>query len=85
MPLSKSEIVAALNKTMQTELRADEDAPLPKPRELCRILFAFGHDSGLAWADLPRGPRRRAPTTRKAPGSLASTRSPRDNLLLVNE
>ncbi|RZT36478.1 aldolase [Cupriavidus agavae] len=83
MQLSKDEIVAASLRKMQTELSAARMPLREAVAETCRILFAFGHDSGLAGQITARA---------EAPGTYYTQRLglgfdeiTADNLLVVNE
>ncbi len=83
MQLSKGEIVAASLQKMQTELRAEKMPLRESVAETCRILFAFGHDSGLSGQITARAEEPGTYYTQRL--GLGFDEITADNLLLVNE
>ncbi|WP_342050843.1 MULTISPECIES: aldolase [unclassified Cupriavidus] len=83
MQLSKSEIVATELRKMQTELRAEKLPLREAVAETCRILFAFGHDSGLSGQITARAEKPGTYWTQRL--GLGFDEITAENLLLVDE
>lgn len=83
MQLSKAEIVDSVIKQMETKLRTEKMPVREAVAQTCRILFAFGHDSGLSGQISARAERPGTYWTQRL--GLGFDEITADNLLLVDE
>ncbi|OWT72753.1 MULTISPECIES: aldolase [unclassified Achromobacter] len=83
MQLKKSEIVSASLKKMESDLRTEKMPLREAVAETCRILFAFGHDSGLSGQITARTETPGTYWTQRL--GLGFDEITSDNLLLVDE
>ncbi len=82
MQLNKQDLVAASLSKMQTALPTEQWPTRDAVAETCRILFAFGHDSGLAGQITARAEQPGTYWTQRL--GLGFDEIERDNLLLVD-
>lgn len=83
MHLSKAEIVDSVIKQMETDLKTEKLSTREAVAQTCRILFAFGHDSGLSGQISARGDRPGTYWTQRL--GLGFDEINADNLLLIDE
>lgn len=83
MHLKKDEIVASSLQQMQSQLVAEKMPLREAVAETCRILFAFGHDSGLSGQITARAEKPGTYWTQRL--GLGFDEINADNLLLVND
>jgi len=83
MQLGKTEIVQSALDDMETHLRTQQLPIREAVAQTCRILFAFGHDSGLSGQITARAEREGTYWTQRL--GLGFDEIKPDNLLLVDE
>lgn len=83
MQLGKAELVNSAIKSMETELRAEKMTVREAVAQTCRILFAFGHDSGLSGQITARAEQPGTYWTQRL--GLGFDEITADNLLLIDE
>lgn len=83
MKLGKTEIVDSVIKQMETDLRTEKLSTREAVAQTCRILFAFGHDSGLSGQITARGEQPGTYWTQRL--GLGFDEITPDNLLLIDE
>jgi len=83
MHLNKGEIVAASLQEMEASLQGAAMTPREAVAETCRILYAFGHDSGLSGQITARAERPGTYWTQRL--GLGFDEITAENLLLIDE
>lgn len=83
MKLGKTEIVDSVIKQMETDLRTEKLSTREAVAQTCRILFAFGHDSGLSGQITARGEQPGTYWTQRL--GLGFDEITPENLLLIDE